>query len=162
MALKLDMSKAYDQVEWNFLEKLMMKMGFNERWVGLIMTCVKTVTYSVLVNGEPKGLITLSRGLRQGDPLSSFLFLLCTGGLHGLIRQDANSGDITSFALCRRGPKLTHLFFADDSLLFCRATPRECDKVMDLLSNYKNVSGQKVNRDKTTLFFNGTVDEGSR
>ncbi|XP_050267809.1 uncharacterized mitochondrial protein AtMg01250-like [Quercus robur] len=162
MALKLDMSKAYDQVEWNFLEKLMMKMGFNERWVGLIMTCVKTVTYSMLVNGEPKGLITPLRGIRQGDPLSSFLFLLCTRGLHGLIQQDANSGDITGFALCTRGPKLTHLFFADDSLLFCRATPRECDKVMDLLFNYENVSGQKVNRDKTTLFFSGIVDEGSR
>ena len=54
VALKLDLSKTYDQVEWNFLEKLMMRMGFNDRWVGLIMTCVKTVTYLVLVNGEPK------------------------------------------------------------------------------------------------------------
>ena len=77
VALKLDLSKTYDQVEWNFLEKLMMRMGFNDRWVGLIMTCVKTVTYLVLVNGEPKWLITSSRGIRQGDPPppSQFFFV---------------------------------------------------------------------------------------
>ena len=75
------------------------------------MVCVKTVTYSILVNGEPKGLIQPSRGLRQGDPLSPFLFLLCTEGLHGLINKAASNGDINGFKLCKRGPKLTHLFF---------------------------------------------------
>ena len=74
------------------------------------MVCVKTVTYSILVNGESKGLIHPSRGLRQGDPLSPFLFLLCNG-LHGLINKVASNGYINGFSLCRQGPKLTHLFF---------------------------------------------------
>nr|XP_023906708.1 uncharacterized protein LOC112018414 [Quercus suber] len=102
MALKLDMSKAYDRVEWVFLENVMWKMGFSERWIGLIMVCVRSVTYSVLVNGEPMGVIHPSRGLRQGDPLSPFLFLLCIEGLHGLINKAANNGDIHGFSLCKR------------------------------------------------------------
>ena len=155
MALKLDMSKAYNRVEWAFLESLMLKMGFNNRWVGLIMTCIKIVTYSMMVNGEPKGLINPMRGLRQGDPFPPFLFLLCMEGLHGLIQKAALIGDITGFALCRRGPKITHLFFVDNSLLFCRATTRECETVMELLSEYENVSGQKVNWEKTTFFLVG-------
>ena len=111
MALKLDMSKAYDQVERGFLENLMRRMAFCERWIGLIMVCVRTITYSILVNGETKGLICPSRGLRQGDPLSPFLFLLCTEGLHGFILKVSSNGDITMFGLCKRGLKLTHLFF---------------------------------------------------
>ena len=124
------------------------------------MLCVTTVTYSILVNGEPNGLINPSRGIRQGDPLSPFLFLLCTEGLHGLIRREATEGRIKGFSLCRRGPKLTHLFFANDSLLFCRATSNECNVILDLLGSYERVSGQKINRSKTTLFFSkSTLDD---
>ncbi|KAL0006673.1 hypothetical protein SO802_008175 [Lithocarpus litseifolius] len=117
------------------------------------MECVKTVTYSVLVNGEPCGMIQPSRGIRQGDPLSPFLFLLCTEGLNGLIKRAESNGEIHGFSLCRRGPKLTHLLFADDSLLFCRANMEECGKVLEILNMYEEASGQKVNRSKTSLFF---------
>lgn len=87
MALKLDMSKAYDQVKWVFLENLIRKIGFNERWNNLIMICVKLVAYSILVNAEPHGVIHPSRGIRQGDLLSLFLFLLWNEGLNGLIKH---------------------------------------------------------------------------
>ena len=85
MALKLDMSKAYDHVEWAFLEKIMRKLGFNEKWVTLMMLCVSTVSYSILINGAPNGYIRPTRGRRQGDPISPFLFLICLKGLHGLL-----------------------------------------------------------------------------
>ena len=128
-------------------------MGFNGRWIHLFMGCVKKILYSVLVNGKPCGMIQPTRGIRQGDPLSPFLFLLCTEGLNGLIKRAENNGDIHRFSLCRRRPKLTRLLFADDSLLFCRATMEECGKVLEILNRYEEASGQKVNRSKTTLFF---------
>ena len=111
MALKLDMSKAYDRVEWSYLEGIMRKMGFRDRWINLVMGCVKTVSYSVLVNGDPCGMIFPTRGIRQGDPLSPFLFLLCTEGLNGLIKNVELQGDIHGHSPCRRSPKLTHLLF---------------------------------------------------
>ena len=84
MALKLDMSKAYDRVEWVFLEKIMKKLGFSGKLVTLIMSCLTSVSYAVLLNGQPVGNIKPTRGLRQGNPLSPYLFLLCAMGLQGL------------------------------------------------------------------------------
>ena len=121
MALKLDMSKAYDRLEWTFLQRIMEKMGFHLNWIGWISECICSATYFVLVNGEPKGHITPTRGIRQGDPFSPYLFLLCSEGLNGLIEHAVDRKHIEGFSLCRNGPKISHLFFANDSLLFCCA-----------------------------------------
>ena len=91
--------------EWIFLQRIMEKMGFHPRWVGWIMECIKSVTYSVLINGEPKVHIFPTRGIRQGDPLSPYLFLLCLEGLNGLIKQAVNEKHIEGFSLCKYGPK---------------------------------------------------------
>ena len=87
MALKLDISKAYDQVEWPFLKKIMEKMGFPTRWIERVMSCVTTPFFSILVNGKPHGMIHLSRGIRQGDPLLSYLFILCAKGFTALLAK---------------------------------------------------------------------------
>ena len=93
------------------------------------MDCITTVSYSILVNGEPKGKITSSRGLRQGDPLSPYLFLFCAKGLNALLHNAATRGDIQGFLICRNRPKLTHLFFADNCLILCKSTLEECNRI---------------------------------
>ena len=122
------------------------------------MEYVTIVSYSILVNGEPKGLIKPSRGLHQGDPLSPYLFIFCVEGLNALLRQAAAGDDIHGFPLCRNGPKLTHLFFADNCLIFCRSTLEECAKIQELLAVYEAVSGQMINKEKTALFFSKNTD----
>lgn len=133
LAMKLDMSKAYDCVEWGFLEAIMLRLGFAPRWVSLIMECVSTLTYSVMMNGTPQGYIKPSRGLRQGDPLSPYLFLLCAEGLTSLLHRAERQGLIHGIAASKNGPKISHLLFADDSLLLTRATTEECRQVLSIL-----------------------------
>lgn len=86
-------------------------------------------------------------------PLSPYLFLLCSEGLHRLIQTAANNGDIKGVSICRNGPILTHVLFADDSLLFCTTTRHDCQKVLEILSTYERLSSQKLNKEKKTLFF---------
>lgn len=87
MAVKLDFNKAYDRVEWDFLEAILRKMGFNEKWINWVMECVSTVSFSVVVNGAKRTCFKPSRGLRQGDPLSPYLFLLVIEVLSKLLHR---------------------------------------------------------------------------
>ena len=138
-----------------FMEILLKKKGFHDKWFALMMECMTTVSYSVLINGEPSDIIHPSWGIKQGDPLSPYLFLICTKGLHDLINQASTSGHIRGISICNSGPRLTRLFFfVDDSLLFCRASVQECYYIQGLLKTYEEALGQQLNRDKTTIFFN--------
>ena len=147
MALKLDMSKAYDKVEWDYLKTLMLKMGFHPKWVDLIKARVLSISYSMLVNGVPSGFINSSRGIRQGDLLSPYLFLLCIEGFLTLLRNAAHHRDLHGVSISRNGPQITHLLFADDNLLFCNVSLSECCIIKEILHAYELASGQKINCD---------------
>nr|ABN08841.1 RNA-directed DNA polymerase (Reverse transcriptase) [Medicago truncatula] len=127
VALKLDISKAYDRLDWDYLRDIMTQMGFSSRWVSWIMLCVETVDYSVLVNGASVGPIVPGRDLRQGDPLSPYLFIICVEGLSSLLREAERCNDI-------------------------RACEREAFCMKNILATYEEALGQAINLQKSKLF----------
>ncbi|XP_042974832.1 uncharacterized protein LOC122306468 [Carya illinoinensis] len=153
MALKLDMSKAYDRVEWDFLEVVMCKMGFDRRWVTLVMNCIRSVSYSVLLNGEAQSTFKPTRGLRQGDPISPYLFIICAEALSNLLTQAESKGKISSIPMGRGPTKINHLFFADDSMIFCKASTLEWRRMLGMLTTYEQASGQLLNKEKSAIYF---------
>lgn len=116
IALKLDMRKAYDQVEWPFLHLMLIKIGFPYGWVSCIMTCVQSVSFFVLINSQPNQIFRPSRGLRQGDPLSPFLFFIYVEGLSAMLNNGITLRAFSSLQINKHCPMISHLFFAEDSL----------------------------------------------
>jgi hypothetical protein len=147
------MAKAYDRIEWPFLEKTLITMGFPSRLVQTIMRCVSTVSFSILINGNPSPNFKPQRGIRQGDPLSPYLFIICAEVLSSLITQLQISNKIKGIAIATNAPHITHLFFADDSILFCRAKATEATHLMAALTSYQRASGQQINFNKSEMTF---------
>lgn len=124
------------------------------------MLCVKSVSFSVLINGEPHGPIITSRGLRQGDPLSPNLFLLCTEDLISLLHYSEGARVLNGIHVCRGAPQVNHLLFAYDSVVFLRANKDDNEQLQKLLEIHDEASGQQVNRRKTSMVFSRNLEPG--
>ena len=111
MALKLDMSKAYDRVEWTFLKGMMLRLGFDNGWVKLVMRYVSSGSYSFILNGQVQRAFTPSRGIRQGDPLSPYLFVICAHGFSELLIDFERKKLFKGVKIAPSYPSITHLFF---------------------------------------------------
>ncbi|KAA3468221.1 reverse transcriptase [Gossypium australe] len=148
MAVKLDMSKAYDRVEWSYLNEVVLKMGFAESWVELIMKCISTVSYTVNINGN------------RGRLFLSYKRITTSEGLSALIRQAVGVGNLRGVKASRRGPEISHLLFANDCLLFGEATKKRAYFLKETLKQYEQCSGQCVNFNKSTIFFSSNTLEG--
>jgi hypothetical protein len=146
------MHKAYDRVEWIFLENMMRGMVFEEGWIKLMMACVSSVRYQVRFNSEETDMFVPTRGLRQGDPLSPYLFLLCAEGLSSLFLYEEEVGGIDGVRVCRNAPSVSHILFADDSLILMRADMKTATSLQQLIDTYFANSGQMVSLAKSSVF----------
>ena len=135
----------------------MLHLGFSRKFVNIVMSCIKTVSFSAIINRDPIGHILPSRCLRQGDPLSPYLFLICAMGLQSLLHKAELDGLLRGVSICKNDPRVSHLFFTGGSVLFCQAKESICQVILDILSVHKKGSGQKINRDKTNIFFNANT-----
>jgi hypothetical protein len=122
MAIKLDLQKVYDRVNWNFLQAVLRNFGFNDIFVGWIMECVTSVSYALLINGGKTKSFIPSRGLRQGDPLSPYLFILSQDILSRIIENQFNGGGLSGVKASIGSPAITHVMYADDIVMFSKAT----------------------------------------
>jgi hypothetical protein len=122
LIFKVDFEKAYDSVSWEFLEYMMVRLGFSVRWHRWIRACVFCGRLSVLVNGCPTEEVDIRRGLKQGDPLAPFLFLLVVEGLSGLVRSSEASGLYHGFKVNNSDLSILHLHYADDTLFLGEAS----------------------------------------
>lgn len=132
------LSKAYDRIRWDFVEAILRKMKFPKFWIQWILQCIITVSYSILVNGEPTNFFKPLVGLTLGDPLSSYIFFLCMKTFSNNLSKLQAQKELEGLKMAISAPTLTHLFFTDDALLFFKALPKNYWAMKNLHQIHKN------------------------
>ena len=157
---KLDIEKAYDHINWNCILKVMQKMGFGTKWIRWIKQCI-TSSFLVLFNGNLEGFFNSTRGLRQGDSLSPYLFVIGMEVFSNLVDKAASGGFLTGFNIANRQGKeeqITHLPYAADTLVFCNDTKEQLAYLSWVLLWFEAISGLKINLKKSSILSVGTVE----
>ena len=162
MVFKMDFEKAYDSVSWGFLDYMMMRMGFCERWRKWIHGCMTSASISILINGSPTKEFTPERGLRQGDPLAPLLFNLVAEGLTGLMRNATSKNMFSNYQVGSHKEDVNILQYADDTLFFGTATLDNIKVLKAILRCYEMVSGLKINYAKSQFGCLGKSEDWCR
>jgi hypothetical protein len=161
-AYKLDLTKAYDRVDCVFLEGVLRRLRFHSKWIRWVMQYVTTVQYSVRFNNIPLEAFKPSRGLRQGHPLSPYLFLFVADGLLKLLQHEVGQGMLHELHVCRRAPGISHLLFADDTLLFLEAKVDQAKIIHEVLRKCERCTGQLINPAKCSMMFGAACTNDDR
>lgn len=159
MAIKLDLEKAYDRLSWKCIKETMEDIGLPQRFIQIVMHCISTSTMSVLWNGEALEEFKPTRGIRQGDPFSPYLFVLYIEKLFQMIEVAVNHNHWKPIQLVRGGPRISHLAFGDDVLLFAEASEGQVTLMRHVLGVFCRFTGQKISEAKTRIFFSKNVDQ---
>ncbi|GKV26879.1 hypothetical protein SLEP1_g36097 [Rubroshorea leprosula] len=162
MVVKLDLEKAYDRLEWSFIREALTFFKFPPKFISLVMSCVSSSSISILVNGNKTDAFLPSRGIRQGDPISPYLFILCMEYLSIKLSNDMAEGKWKGSKAGKRGPTLSHMFFADDLVFVGKATLTNAQYLKDTLDFFCSRSGQMVNNAKSKILFSKNVDQITR
>ncbi|KAJ9549873.1 hypothetical protein OSB04_022416 [Centaurea solstitialis] len=152
MLFKVDFEKAFDSVNWDFLISIMEQMGFGCKWCDWIKGCISSASISVLINGSPSEEFLISRGLRQGDPLSPFLFLLVGEALQVMTLEACEKGLFKGVTLASSNRNVSLIQYADDALFFGHWSKRTVGNLMKILHCFYEVSGLKINLSKSRIF----------
>ncbi|XP_075095490.1 uncharacterized protein LOC142173745 [Nicotiana tabacum] len=160
VVIKLDMAKAYDRVSWKYLLYVLRKMGFSEHFINMVWNLMSNNWYSVLVNGQSSGFFKSTRGVKQGDPLSPALFILSTEVLSRSLNKLFEDKSFVGFGMPKWSDSLNHLAYADDTIIFASADPPSLSKIMAVLGNYEKISGQMINKDKSSYYMYSKVANG--
>ncbi|XP_062103941.1 uncharacterized protein LOC133815070 [Humulus lupulus] len=153
-AIKVDISKAYDTIDWRFIEDLLKALCFPSRFIGWIMTCISKTSYSLIMNGRIQGKFKGTKGLRQGDPISPFLFVLVVEYLTRSLQLAAQNSAFRFHPLCKN-LKLISLYFADDLLIFCKGVLSLVKIIKSVLGEFSSVTGLQINESKSQVFYGG-------
>ena len=162
MALKINLKKAYDKLEWSFIREVLIRANLLADLIDIIMSCISTVSTSILFNGEALEPLYPLRGIRQGDPLSPYLFILCMEYLGQLIVKKCNAKLWQLVKASGNGPAFSHLFFADDLVLFARADGTNFSTIRDVLDYFCSISGQTISEARSKVYFSPNVDRDTR
>ncbi|XP_026383881.1 uncharacterized protein LOC113279405 [Papaver somniferum] len=154
IGLKLDISQGFDTVSWAFVLEVFRRYGFSEKWCSWILNILISARIFILLNGSPKGYFKINRGLRQGDPLYPLIFVLIEDVLSINISKLFHDKKM-SHMVTRGGISPTHLFFADDIMIFCKGNLKSLHNLVDLLGKYQTASGQTVCRQKSKIYYGG-------
>ncbi|RVW69351.1 Transposon TX1 uncharacterized 149 kDa protein [Vitis vinifera] len=152
VVFKIDFEKAYDHVRWDFLDQVLEKKGFSPKWRKWMSGCLSSVSYAVLVNGSAKGWVKASRGLRQRDPLSPFLFTLVADVLSRMLLRAEERNMLEGFRVGRNRTRVSQLQFADDTIFFSNTREEDLQTIKSLLLAFGHISGLKVNLDKSNIY----------
>lgn len=157
MAIKIDLEKAYDRLSWDFIRDTLFDIGFPPNIFSIIWHCISSPRMKLLWNGEALEEFGPSRGIRQGDPISPYLFVLCLERLFHLVEGAVSNRSWIPIRLSRRGPKISHLAFADDLLLFEGASMDQAETIKDILDSFCASFCQRVSLEKTRVFYSRNV-----